>query len=171
MSEVSNVSSGIGGHPAVLLVKQHSAAAIGVVGSVITAIGMFFLMGGKAETKAAEDKKQDAPPAQQQVPLQQIQYVPQNPNGVLQQQIPQNLGTSKSFVVASLKKTTSGLILLNDTADWKQAQTTVVIRNPALLGVYANSLDMLKGKMVTVQGTLGSYNGKPQIEATAIAVQ
>jgi|SRR5581483_574573 len=75
------------------------------------------------------------------------------------------------FVVASVGKNSRGWVFLNDTPDYKVAQRTIVIKNPQVLGQYAQNIDYFKGRVVTASGTQSFFQGKPQVEAASLSVQ
>lgn len=181
---MSNALTSGNGKSPIVYIKEHSQALVGLLAAGVTAIGFTILGSHKDEAKKTDDThtQQQAAPQQPGIPNgsvpQNVVYVPQQqyPNGVSNPQavipqavVPQQI--SKQFFVQSAKQTSGGLIFLNDTQDYKMATTTVVVRNAALLGAFANNVNGIKGHMVTVVGTASSYRGKPQIEASSVTVQ
>lgn len=146
----------------------------GALGYVITALmtslvglAMFFIFHSSPPEKDKKGTDSQIQMLPQQQPQQQQNFLTQQPQNV--QPAVQNT-VQRSFVCQSAGQTKSGLILLNDTADYRQATVTVVIRNPALISAYGSPM-ALKGRTIVVTGTPSTYNGKPQIEAQSINVQ
>lgn len=161
---------------------------------ILTGILCFFLFKSTPAPATTEKKTDDHAQQVQQVPHQPQQLAYYQPHPQQLQPAPQYLQApvaqpagylpapvaaapvsmpqgSSQFVVLSAGKNSRGWVFLNDTPDYRVATRTVVIKNPVILGQWAANLDSLKGRVITATGAQGSYNGKPQIDATSVTVQ
>lgn len=78
---------------------------------------------------------------------------------------------TRTFTVRSAYKTATGLVLLNDSEDFRDPATLQVAADSKRVAGIPDDVQTLIGKTVTVTGYTTHYKGRPQIGAKTFTIK